>query len=67
MIALLGAAEKELEAKDIDDLEYKNLFMEVRHCFSLTLHQLSNLSTGVVIVVRYISLSYLTRLKKIAT
>ncbi|KAK2189473.1 hypothetical protein NP493_106g07058 [Ridgeia piscesae] len=28
VIVLLGAAEKELEAKDIDDLEYKNLFME---------------------------------------
>ena len=30
-MALLALAEKELEAKETDDLEYKNLFMEVRY------------------------------------
>lgn len=29
IISLLAAAETELEANEIDDLEYKNLFMEV--------------------------------------
>ena len=30
-MALLALAEKELEAKETDDLEYKNLFMEVSY------------------------------------